>query len=56
VQLHCSGISRVADDWGVVSVKALYGASAASYAEKPILFFHTLKTSHFKKSIRLTET
>jgi len=29
--LHCPGIDRNADDWTVVSVSALYGASAAAY-------------------------
>jgi len=33
-QLHCPGIGRNADDWAVVSVSALYGASVAAYAEK----------------------
>jgi len=33
-QLHCPGISRNADDFAVVSVSALYGASAAAYAAK----------------------
>jgi len=33
-QLHCPGIGRNADDWAVVSVSALYGASAAAYAGK----------------------
>jgi len=33
-QLHCPGIDRNADDWAVVSISALYGASAAAYAEK----------------------
>jgi len=32
--LHCPGIGRNADDWVVVSVCALYGASAAAYAGK----------------------
>jgi len=32
--LHCTGIGRNADDWAVVSVSALYGASAAAYAGK----------------------
>jgi len=31
-QLHCPGIGRNADDWEVVSVSALYGASAEAYA------------------------
>jgi len=31
-QLHCPGINRNLDDWAVVSVSALYGASAAAYA------------------------
>jgi len=33
-QLHCPGIGRNSDDWAVVSVSALYGASAAAYAGK----------------------
>jgi len=33
-QLHCSGIGRNADDWAVLSISALYGASAAAYAGK----------------------
>jgi len=33
-QLRCLGIGRNADDWAVVSVSALYGASAAAYAGK----------------------
>jgi len=33
-QLHCPGIGRNADDWTVVSVSALYGASNAAYAGK----------------------
>jgi len=33
-QLHCPGIGRNADDWAVVSVSALYGASAVAYAGK----------------------
>jgi len=33
-QFHCRGIGRNADDWAVVSVSALYGASVAEYAEK----------------------
>jgi len=33
-QLHCTGIGRNADDWAVVSVSALYGASAATYTGK----------------------
>jgi len=33
-QLHCQGIGRNADDWAVVSVSVLYGASAAAYAGK----------------------
>jgi len=32
--LHCLGIGRNADVWTVVSVSALYGASAAAYAGK----------------------
>jgi len=31
-QLHCPGIGINADDWAVLSVSALYGASAAAYA------------------------
>jgi len=34
VQMRCPGISRNADDWAVVSVSALHGASAAAYAGK----------------------
>jgi len=34
VQLHCPGIGRNADDWAVVLVSAVYGASAAAYAGK----------------------
>jgi len=34
VQLHCPGFGRNADDWAVVSVRVLYGASAAAYAKK----------------------
>jgi len=30
--LHCPDIGRNADDWAVVSVSTLYGASAAAYA------------------------
>jgi len=37
VQLHCPGIGRNTDDWVIVSVSALYGASAAAYDEKPRL-------------------
>jgi len=33
-QLHCPGIGRNADDWVAVLVSALFGASAAAYAEK----------------------
>jgi len=33
-QLHCLGIGINADDSAVVSVSALYGASAAAYARK----------------------
>jgi len=33
-QLHCAGISRNADDWAVVLISALHGASAAAYAGK----------------------
>jgi len=33
-QLHCPGIGKNDDDWAVVSVSALYGASAAAYAGK----------------------
>jgi len=33
-QLHCQGIGRIADDWAVVSVSAMYGSSAAAYAGK----------------------
>jgi len=33
-QLHCPGIGRNADDWAVVSVSALHGASAYAYAGK----------------------
>jgi len=29
-ELHCPGIARDADDWAVVSVSALYGASVAN--------------------------
>jgi len=32
--VHCPGIRRNADDWVVVSVSALHGASAAAYAGK----------------------
>jgi len=34
VQLHCPGIGKNADDWAVVLVSALYGASAAAYVGK----------------------
>jgi len=37
LQLHCPVIGKNADDWAVVSVSALYGASAAAYAEKTYL-------------------
>jgi len=33
-QLHCPGIGRNADDWAVVSVIAVHGASATAYAGK----------------------
>jgi len=33
-QLLCPGIGRNADDWVVVLVSTLYGASAAAYAGK----------------------
>jgi len=33
-QLHCQGIRRDANEWAVVSVSALYGASAAACAGK----------------------
>jgi len=33
-QLHCPGIGRNADDWAVVLVSSLYGASAAAYGGK----------------------
>jgi len=33
-QLYCPGIGRNADDWVVVSVSALCGASIAAYAGK----------------------
>jgi len=36
-ELHCLGIDGNADDWAVVSVSALYGASAAAYAGKSSL-------------------
>jgi len=36
-QLHGPGIGRNVDDWAVVSVSALYGASAAAYAGKTCL-------------------
>jgi len=32
--MHCPGISRNTDDWAVVLVSALYGASAAAYVGK----------------------
>jgi len=32
--LHCPGIGINFDNWAVVSVSALYGASAAEYAGK----------------------
>jgi len=36
-QLHFPGNGRNADDWVVVSVSALYGASAAAYIlERPV--------------------
>jgi len=36
-QLHCPGIGRNDDDWAVVSVSALYGATAAAYMlERPV--------------------
>jgi len=31
-EAHRPGIGRNADDWAVVSVRALFGASAAGYA------------------------
>jgi len=34
VQLHCPGIGINTDDCAVVSVSALYGASAAAYVGK----------------------
>jgi len=33
-QLHCPDIGRNADDWALVLVCALYGASAAAYPGK----------------------
>jgi len=33
-QLHCPGIGGNSDDWVVVSVSALYSASAAAYTGK----------------------
>jgi len=34
LQLYCPDIGRNSDDWAVVSVSALYGATAAAYAGK----------------------
>jgi len=47
-QLHCPGIGKNADDWAVVLVSALYGASAAAYAGKTRL---RMKPSLLKPAI-----
>jgi len=52
VQLHCPDMHRNADDWAVVSVIALYCASAAAktekYAEKTQDVVTKLKTKKTK--------